>query len=91
MGRHAGWRSRRFTTGVPALILSSREKQLLRRLAQGKSDKEIARQIGGTEVQIAAQRQRLIGKLGIRSPTELAAAAERLARIGKVSLGKGGK
>jgi DNA-binding NarL/FixJ family response regulator len=49
-------------------------------LAQGKSDNEIAQQIGGTEVQIAAQRQRLIDKLGIRSPTELAAAAERLVR-----------
>ena len=38
----------RFTTGVRTWILSSREKQLLRRLAQGKSDKEIARPIGGT-------------------------------------------
>jgi DNA-binding CsgD family transcriptional regulator len=63
------------------LILSPREKQLLRRLAQGKSDKQIAAQIGGTEQQIAAQRQRLIDRLEIRSPTELAAAAERLARI----------
>ena len=76
---------------VPALILSGREKQLSRRLAQGQSDKQIARQIGGTEVQIAAQRQRLIDRLGIHSPTELAAAAERLARLGKASLGKGGK
>ena len=75
----------------PALILSPREKQLLRRLAKGKSDKQIATQIGGTEQQIAAQRQRLIDRLGIHSPTELTAATERLARIGKVSLGKGGK
>jgi DNA-binding CsgD family transcriptional regulator len=65
----------------PDLILSPREKALLRRLAQGKSDKLIAKQMGGTKLQIAAQRQRLIDKLGIRSPTQLAAAAERLARI----------
>jgi DNA-binding NarL/FixJ family response regulator len=60
-------------------------------LAQGKSDDQIAGQIGGTKQQIAAQRQRLIDRLGIHSPTELAAAAERLARFGKASLGKGGK
>jgi DNA-binding NarL/FixJ family response regulator len=75
----------------PALILSPREKQLLRCLAKGKSDKLIEAQIGCTKQQIAAQRQRLIDRLGIHSPTELAAAAERLARIRKVSLGKGGK
>jgi DNA-binding NarL/FixJ family response regulator len=67
---------------VPALILSPREKALLRRLAEGKPDKQIAQQIGGTERQIAAQRQRLIDRLGISPPTELAIAAERLARFG---------
>jgi DNA-binding CsgD family transcriptional regulator len=75
----------------PVLILSPREKQLLRRLAKGKSDEQIAVQIGGTKLQVAAQRQRLTDRLGIRSPTELAAAAERLARLGKASLGKEGK
>jgi DNA-binding NarL/FixJ family response regulator len=69
---------------APALILSPREKALLRRLAEGKSDKQIAAQIGGTKQQIAAQRQRLIDRLGISSPTELAAAAGRLARLGTV-------
>jgi DNA-binding NarL/FixJ family response regulator len=53
-------------------------------LAEGRSNKQIAEQIGGTEVQVAGQRQRLIDRLGICSPTELAAAAERLARIGTV-------
>jgi DNA-binding NarL/FixJ family response regulator len=69
---------------APALILSPREKALLRRLAEGKSSQQIAQQIGGTEVQVAAQRQRLIDRLGICSPTDLAAAAERLARFGTV-------
>jgi DNA-binding NarL/FixJ family response regulator len=69
---------------APTLILSPREKALLRRLAEGKSNKQIAQQIGGTEGQIAVQRQLLIDRLGICSPTELAAAAERLARLGTV-------
>jgi hypothetical protein len=38
------------------VLLSSREKKLLRRLASGRSDAQIAREIGGTEKQVAAQR-----------------------------------
>jgi len=39
------------------LVLTPREKRLLRRFAQGKTDKTIAQEIGDTEERIAAQRQ----------------------------------
>jgi DNA-binding CsgD family transcriptional regulator len=57
------------------LILSSREKQVLRRLAKGKTDEEIAVEIGGTERQIGEQRRRLIERLRIQSQAQLVAAA----------------
>ena len=53
------------------VILSPREKQLLRRFALGKSDKVIAREIGGTQQQIGVQRKRLIEKLQIQSQAQL--------------------
>jgi DNA-binding CsgD family transcriptional regulator len=59
--------------------LSSREKQLLRRLAKGMSDDVIASRIGGRRDQIAEQRQRLCQKLGIGSLVEIKEAAARLA------------
>jgi len=61
------------------LPLSSREKQLLRRLAKGMSDDAIAVQIGGRPKQISEQRQRLCRKLGVSSQSELVDAAARLA------------
>ncbi|MGV7219311.1 LuxR C-terminal-related transcriptional regulator [Bradyrhizobium sp. UFLA05-112] len=61
------------------LPLSPREKQLLRRLAAGKTDAQIARHIGGTAEQVAEQRTRLLGKLKIGAPNEIADVAERLA------------
>ena len=56
------------------LPLSPRERQLLRRIAV-----EIARQIGGKAAQILEQRIRLLIKLGISTPAEIADAAEQLA------------
>jgi len=61
------------------LILSSREKQFLRRLAKGKTDEEIAVEIGGTERQIGEQRRRLTERLRIQSHAQLVAAADQLA------------
>jgi len=60
-------------------ILSPREKQLLRRLAAGKTDREIALKLGGTVQQISNQRARLLGRLRIASETEIAEAAQGLA------------
>jgi DNA-binding NarL/FixJ family response regulator len=59
--------------------LSPLEQQLLRRLAQGKLDKVIAQEIGGTEEQVAAQRQALVQKLNIQYRFQLCAAVNKLA------------
>ena len=66
------------------VMLSPREKQLLRRLATGKSDKVIRQQIGGTLKQIGVQRERLVEKLHIQSQEQLVTLAGQLAgrRIG---------
>ncbi|MGY8662876.1 helix-turn-helix transcriptional regulator [Bradyrhizobium sp. UFLA05-109] len=61
--------------------LSPREKQFLRRLAAGKTDKEIAVQLGGTVKQVSEQRARLLNKLQISSEADIADAAKRLAAL----------
>ncbi|MGY8682884.1 helix-turn-helix transcriptional regulator [Bradyrhizobium sp. UFLA05-153] len=61
------------------LPLTSREKQFLRRLAAGKTDAQIAERLGGTAKQVGQQRARLLAKLGLSAPQEIADAAERLA------------
>ncbi|WP_029081091.1 helix-turn-helix transcriptional regulator [Bradyrhizobium sp. th.b2] len=61
-----------------AAPLTPREKQVLRRMALGRSDAEIARQIGGTEAQVATQRLRLLRKLKICSHAEIMEAAINL-------------
>ncbi|WP_414645668.1 LuxR C-terminal-related transcriptional regulator [Bradyrhizobium sp. 27S5] len=65
---------------MTTLILSPREKKLLRRMALGRRDAEIAVQIGGTEAQVSIQRLRLLRKLNIKSQAQLMDAADRLAR-----------
>ena len=62
------------------LPLSPREKQLLRRIAAGKTDAQIAERIGGGVKRVAEQRVRLLYKIGISAPAEIADAAERLAK-----------
>jgi DNA-binding CsgD family transcriptional regulator len=61
------------------VILSPREKQLLRRFAVGKSDKVIGCEIGGTEQGIRMQRKRLIEKLQIQSQAQLVIFADQFA------------
>jgi DNA-binding CsgD family transcriptional regulator len=60
-------------------ILSPREKRLLRRFAQGKSDKTIAQEMGGTAKPVAAARAMLTNKLGICSQEHLVSVASQLA------------
>jgi len=60
-------------------ILSPREKRLLRRFAQGKTDKTIAQEVGGTAKQVAAARAMLTNKLGICSQENLVSLASQLA------------
>jgi DNA-binding CsgD family transcriptional regulator len=68
-------------TAMSEIPLSPREKQLLRRLAVGKTDAQIAGRLGFDAERISEQRARLLRKLGIISPAEIAEAAKRLARL----------
>jgi DNA-binding CsgD family transcriptional regulator len=65
------------------MLLTPREKRLLIRFAQGRTDKSIARELGETKERIALQRERLIEKLQIQSPDQLKEVAVRLASRGK--------
>jgi len=64
---------------MKAPILSPREKRLLRRIARGCSDRSIPAQIGGRADQVGEQRKRLLQKLQLNSPSEIAEAAARWA------------
>jgi DNA-binding NarL/FixJ family response regulator len=63
--------------GERVVILSPREKLLLRRFACGKSDKVISQEIGATQEQIGMQRKRLIEKLRVTLAGQLAARPPR--------------
>ena len=67
--------------------LTPLEKQLLRRLAQGEVDKVIAQEIGGTEEQVAGQREALMQKLNIQYRFQLFAAVSRFASRPDKTLG----
>jgi DNA-binding CsgD family transcriptional regulator len=69
-------------TSLPYNIpsVSPREKKLLRRFAAGKTDAQIAVELGDTESRVAAQRQRLAEKFQIDTHEQLVAVADKLAR-----------
>jgi RNA polymerase sigma factor (sigma-70 family) len=58
--------------------LTPRERQVFERVARGKMNKEIARELGATERTIKAHRSRIMEKLEIASVAELVLIAERL-------------
>ena len=68
-------------TSLPYNIpyVSPREKKLLRRFAAGKTDTQIAVELGDTESRVAAQRQRLAEKFRICTHEQLVAVANKLA------------
>ena len=59
--------------------VTPREKLLLRRFAAGKTDREIAADLGETESRIVAQRQRIAEKFEIRTHEQLVALANQVA------------
>lgn len=63
------------------VLLSPREKQLLRRSVAGKTDAQIAGHFGCDAEQVSRQRARLLGKLRINTQPEIADAAQRLAYL----------
>jgi FixJ family two-component response regulator len=58
--------------------LTPRERQVFERVARGRMNKEIARELGATERTIKAHRSNIMDKLHIASVTELVLIAERL-------------
>ena len=58
--------------------LTPRERQVFERVARGKMNKEIARELGATERTIKAHRSSIMEKLQIASVAELVLIAERL-------------
>jgi FixJ family two-component response regulator len=58
--------------------LSPRERQVFERVARGKMNKEIARELGSTERTIKAHRLHVMEKLQLTSLAELVILAERL-------------
>ena len=58
--------------------LTPRERQVFERVARGKMNKEIGRELGASERTIKAHRSHIMDKLEIASVTELVLIAERL-------------
>ena len=58
--------------------LTPRERQVFERVARGKMNKEIARELGATERTIKAHRSNIMDKLHIASVAELVLIAERV-------------
>jgi len=61
----------------PKPSLTEREKQLLRLIAEGRRNKEIASQLGITTKSVETYRSRLMKKLGYASAAELVRYAVR--------------
>ena len=59
--------------------VSPREKKLLRRFAAGKTDIEVARELGDIESRVAVQRQRLAEKFQIATHEQFVSFADKLA------------
>jgi RNA polymerase sigma factor (sigma-70 family) len=69
--------------------LTPRERQVFERVARGKMNKEIGRELGATERTIKAHRSNIMDKLHIASAAELVLIAERLGILAEQSAGIG--
>jgi RNA polymerase sigma factor (sigma-70 family) len=58
--------------------LTPRERQVFELVIRGKTNKEVARALGGTERTIKAHRHRVMEKMQVRSLAELVSLAERI-------------
>jgi RNA polymerase sigma factor (sigma-70 family) len=74
-------------TSLRALIgtLTPRERQVFERVARGKMNKQIARELGTTERTIKAHRQKVMEKLRVESLAELVLIAERFGTLASSS------
>jgi FixJ family two-component response regulator len=65
--------------------LTPRERQVFELVIRGKTNKEAARAIGGTERTIKAHRHRVMEKMQVRSLAELVSLAERVGTLDSAS------
>jgi FixJ family two-component response regulator len=70
--------------------LTPRERQVFERVARGKMNKEIARELGTTERTIKAHRHQVMEKMKVTSLAELVMIAERLGVLGRGNTAAGG-
>lgn len=70
--------------------LTAREVQVLRLVAEGKANKEIARSLGITEQTAKSHVHRILGKLGMLSRTQAAVYAARLGLVSIEAMGRPG-
>ena len=70
-------RSERSSRGAPAAILTDREREVLRLVARGLSNKEIARWLGISEKTVKAHLGAAFQRIGVRDRTQAALWAER--------------
>jgi DNA-binding NarL/FixJ family response regulator len=68
--------------------LTERETEVLRLLAQGQSNKQIARSLSNTEQTIKSHVSRILSKLGVQSRTQATLYAIRLGLVSPGSAGK---
>jgi DNA-binding NarL/FixJ family response regulator len=69
--------------------LSERETEVLRLLARGRANKEIARDLGITEKTVKTHVSSILGKLGVQSRTQAALHAGRIGLVALDHLGLG--
>lgn len=70
--------------------LTPRERQVFDLVVQGKINKQIAHQLGGTERTIKAHRHRVMEKMAVQSLAELVSLAEHLGVVSGYGAGSGG-
>jgi FixJ family two-component response regulator len=85
LAREAEWRRTRDRMDDAAALLerlTPRERQVLHQLTLGKSNKQIATDLGASEKTIKVHRGRVMHKLGTRSVVDLVHLADRAAGLG---------
>jgi DNA-binding NarL/FixJ family response regulator len=68
--------------------LTERETEILRLLARGLANKEMARELGVTEQTVKTHVSRVLGKLGLQSRTQAALHAVKTGLVSPAELGE---
>ena len=71
-------------------ILTERETEVLRLLARGKANKEIARELNVSENTVKSHVHNVLAKLGVLSRTQAALHAARIGLVSSEQVGRGG-